>query len=61
VLLKSLSDTRPDSGLANGPVDVHVYVDGRAQVAAVVAAVVEEVETVVELAEAPPLPVHGRH
>lgn len=70
--MKSLSETQPDLGLASAPVDVQVYVDGRAHTlddAAVleveveilvveVASVVEEVE---ELPEVVPLPVHGRH
>jgi hypothetical protein len=57
-LVKSLSETYPDFGLARGPVDVQRYVDGRVHVV-VDAAVVEL--TGVELAEVAPLPVHGRH
>jgi hypothetical protein len=69
-----LSESNPDFGLASAPVDVHLYVDGRAQ-PPVDAAVVElaeveltrveldRVELDFELAEVLPLPVQvpGRH
>ena len=29
--MKSLRDTHPDFGVASAPVEVHLYVDGRAQ------------------------------
>jgi hypothetical protein len=64
--VKSLSETHPDCGFASGPVEFHWYVDGRVHVAVdtavfELARVVREVETIVELGEVPPLPVHGRH
>jgi hypothetical protein len=72
--VKSFNETHPDFGVASAPVDVHLYVDGRAQVLVdadlvevvdvdlvEVANVVTEVETFVELVVVPPLPVHGRH
>lgn len=66
--VKSFRATKPDLGLASAPVDVHLYVLGKEQVAAldVVVIVVSGTEvvafevdvlSVVEL----PLPLHGRH
>jgi len=62
-----LSETNPDFGFANGPVEVQRYVDGRAHVD-VDAAFVEvarvgltEVGLAGGLAEVTPFPVHGRH
>lgn len=56
-----MSATHPDAGFASGPVEVHSYVDGRVHAAAD-AADVDAVDSFrVELAEAPPVSVHGRH
>jgi hypothetical protein len=70
--VKSLSESNPDFGLASAPVDVHLYVDGRAHppVDAAVVALFEAELTFVEVdrvelafAEVLPLPVQepGRH
>ena len=63
--MKSFNATHPDFGFASAPVDVQRYVDGRVHVLVdadlVELASVVNVETFVELAEVPPLPVHGRH
>jgi len=68
--VKSFRATKPDLGCASAPLDVHLYVLGKEQVAAldVVVNVVAGAEVVVFEVDVPelgvvelPLPLHGRH
>lgn len=48
MVVKSLSEAHPDLGLANAPVDVQLYVDGRLQVCAMAPPAVASIKMPVE-------------